>query len=171
MQFFNTAFVILSSILIISSFFIQGKNKNVLLNLFATVNVLLICSSFLLLNYLNGFKAMAEFMGVDVYAILFHSITWEHFRIVSVILLPFLFLFRKFSTNKFLSLLMIFLLLSDLILKLILPNTVGFNFTLVNFSFARFHLNFIHYFSWFILVFAILFFTKKLPSQSINQQS
>ncbi|MBS4043156.1 MAG: hypothetical protein KGZ59_05015 [Chitinophagaceae bacterium] len=171
MQFFNTAFVILASCLILLQLITEGKQKLFLHNISATVNVMLICSTFMLLKYLNGFKQIAEFMGVDVYAVLFNSITWEHIRIVLIIVLPFLFLIKKLVANKFLSILMLFLLLSDIIIKIIAHKASSFNFTLVNFSFVNFHLNFIHYFSWFVVVYAILFFAKKLPSQSINHQS
>lgn len=171
MQFFYTAFVILSSILVILLFFVQAKSRIILLNIFATINILLICSSFLLLRYLNGFKQMAEFIGIDVYEVLFSTITWEHVRITLIVFLPFLFLFKKLSTSIFLSVVMIFLLLSDLILNLILPNPIGFNFTLINFTLSRIILNFIHYFSWVVFVFALLYFAKRLPSQLINNQS
>lgn len=171
MQFFYTTFIILSSILIILLFFVQEKSRIILLNIFATINILLICSSFLLLRYLSGFKQMAEFIGIDVYEALFSTITWEHVRITLIVFLPFLFLFKKLSSSIFLSVVMIFLLLSDLILNLILPNPIGFNFTLINFIFGRIILNFIHYFSWVVFVFALLYFAKRLPSQLINNQS
>ena len=170
MQFFNTVFVILAPFFILIQLFTVSKQKLFLQNLFATINVLLICSTFMLLKYLNGFKQLAEMMGIDVYAVLFHAITWEHIRIVLIIFIPFLFLFKKLSTNKFLSVLMIFLLLSDIIIKFLVPKASSFNFTLVNFSATKFHLHFIHYFSWFVVVFALLFFFKKLPSQSKNLQ-
>ncbi len=171
MQFFNTAFVILTTIIIISLFFVHTKNRIILYNILATLNILLFCSTYFLLNYLHGFKLFAEDMGINVYKVLLNDIGWEHIRIISLILLPFLFLFKRFATNKLLVFIIIFLLLSDIIIKFITSTTASFSFTLVAFSLDKILLNSIHYFSWFVVVFAILFFLKKLPSQYKNIQS
>jgi hypothetical protein len=171
MQFFNTVFVILSSLIIFSSFFVRGRNRIILQNILATLNMLIFCSTYFLLNYLHGFKLLAEFMGIDVLKVLFHNIGWEHIRIISLIILPFLFLFKRLITNKLLVVIIIFLLLSDIIFKFITSTTASFSFTLVSFSFDKFLLNSIHYFSWFVVVYALLFFAKRLPSQSKTIQS
>jgi hypothetical protein len=104
-------------------------------------------------------------MGFEIYPNNKFVLGWFEIRIILIVLLPFLFLIKKISANRWLSLLLLFLLLYDVGMRWIKPSK-DFNFTVINFSTNNLLFQAMHYLSWFILVYALFWFIKKLPSQS-----
>ena len=170
MEFFNTAFVFLAPILILLSFILKNDYKTYALNVLAVVNVLLILHSIDLVRTLYGYYQLATIMGFEIYPNNKFVLGWLEVRIILVVLLPLLFLMKKLSAERWLSIAMMFLLLFDIIKDFIAPSK-GINFSVITFAHQNLSLQILHYTSWLIAIYALFWLIKKLPSQkTINHK-
>ena len=166
MAFFNTAFVFFIPIIFFLFLFKKKVNQVYLTNILSVVNILQIIYSVLLVKQLYSFYQLSVIMGFDVFPDIFYPITWQLIRVTLIILLPLLFIIKKLLANKVLSGIILLLIISDYLQELITPSTATFKFSLITFSTHNFGLNSINYVSWFVFVFSLFWFLKRLPSQS-----
>ena len=165
MEFFDTAYIFLAPILILLSFFAKGKKKYVL-NVLAIANVLLIFNSVYIIRQLYALLQLALSMNIKPDPNQKITIGWNEVKMWLIILLPFLFLIKRISANRILSLLMLFLLLNDwLQLYLISLKSSWSMFEASKFYVYNMPLKIINYASWMVFIYALFWFIKKLPSQ------
>ena len=165
MQFFSTVFVFLLPIFLLS-FYNIGKNyKLILSNTLAVINLLMILYSFFLLKQFHFFYKLAEMMGVKVFPDVFIPITFQVVRIILIVIIPFLFLFKKFIANKILSIVYFVLLIWDFVKEKIYTSSSNSTIAIINFPTKNIAFYSMYYFSWMALFFALLWFLKRLPSQ------
>jgi hypothetical protein len=163
MEFFNTAFISLAPITIILSLFLKNNYKIYSLNILAVVNLLSILCSINIAQQLYSLYQLATIMGFEIYPNNKFVVGWFEVRILLVLLLPFLFLIKKLSDSRLLSVALLCLMLFDVFKNWIKPNTEGFNFTIITFSTNNWFLQIMHYSSWFISLYALLWLIKRLP--------
>jgi hypothetical protein len=167
MEFFNTAFVCLAPLLILLSLVLKYNYKVYSLNMLAVVNVLTILCSINITQQLYSLYQLATLMGFELYPNNKFVVGWFEVRMLLVLLIPFLFLIKKLSAERWLSVVMLFLMLFDVLKSWIKPSKEGFNFTIISFSTEHLLLQTIHYSSWLIAVYALFWLMKKLPFKSI----
>jgi len=168
MEFFNTAFVFLAPLLILLSFISKLKAKNYIINILAVVNVLLILHSIDVVRTLYSYYQLATIMGFEIYPNNKFILGWQEVRIILILLLPLLFLIKKLSANRLLTITMFFLLLYDLCSHLIAPSK-GLNFSIITFQIEHLPINILNYISWFTTIYALFWLIKKLPTQLNNK--
>ncbi|MCX6209783.1 MAG: hypothetical protein NTZ59_09900 [Bacteroidetes bacterium] len=165
MEFFDTAFTYLAPILVLLSLFLKGKKRYYALNALAIVNILLIFNSVFIIRQLYAFVKMAMEMNVKPDPNAKIEIGWQDVKNWLIILVPFLFLIKPIMGNRILSLLMLFLFLNNWLVYVFdcVKGKSNFYFS----SFTTYHLPFqmMHYFSWFVFLYAAFWFIKYLPYQ------
>ena len=166
MEFFDTAYIWLAPLFILISFFVKDEKKNFSLNCLAVINVLLIFHSIFIIRQFYALIQWALSMDVKPNANQKVAIGWNEIKSWMTILLPFLFLIKRISANRILSVFMLFLLLYDWFkLYLISLKSNWSMFESHNFYVYNLSLKIMHYISWMVFLYAIFWFTKKLPSQ------
>lgn len=171
-EFIGTAYSCSILILICLYYFTNNVTKKYIKNFIAVSNTLLIFYSFYLtfkfyqlVKYIHdlNIKPTPKLKQQPI------EITWFHVKFLLLICIPFLFLIKKIKTNHLLSIVMLILLqwdiAEDVYYNLILnTKTSGINFYMPYLAFFKI----LNYVSLFILVYALLWLTKKLPSQTIK---
>ncbi|MFC4230869.1 hypothetical protein ACFOW1_03130 [Parasediminibacterium paludis] len=138
-------------------------------NLLATLNVtLLFFVLYKCLDYYQLYK-MAQIFGVSItfdgLLKLMSTNKWEAFKNMAVLLLPFLFLFKKLSANVVLTFAALTLVKWDVIERLY--NKIAYpNITKSYYQpeYSVFHV--LNYGCLFIAIYALLFLLKRLPHQA-----
>jgi hypothetical protein len=166
MEFFDTAYIWLAPLFILISFFVKDEKKKFALNCLAVINVLLIFHSIFIIRQFYALIQWALSMDVKPNPNQKVAIGWNEIKSWMTILLPFLFLIKRISANRILSVFMLFLLLYDWFkLYLISLKSNWSMFESHNFYVYNLSQKIMHYISWMVFLYAIFWFTKKLPSQ------
>ncbi len=138
-------------------------------NLLATLNVTLVFFVvYKCLDYYQIYK-MAQMFGISItfngLLKLMSTNKWEAIKNIAVLLLPFLFLFKKLSANVLLTIVAIILVKWDLIErlyeKIAYPNITK---SYYQSGYTVFHI--LNYGCLFIAIYALLFLLKRLPHQA-----
>ncbi len=165
MDFIKTAYVFLVPILFFLSWFIKKDFKFFIINLLIVANLLQLFYSLFFIKELYNYYQLAKIIGFDFFPNNRINLGWQETRILLIIFLPFLFLIKKISSDKLLSICVFFLLIFDEIKKLIFSKSSSLNFSLINFSTQNLLLNLMNYISCFIFMYTLLWFLKRLSHQ------
>ncbi len=168
MPFVDVAYGYLALILLLA-LLMEQKNKNTYSkSLLSALNVSLVFFViYKCLDYYQLYK-MAQIFGVSIsfkgLLRLMSTNKWEAFKNIVVLLLPFLFLFKKLSANVLLTLCMLVLIKWDVIdrlyEKIAYPN-VSRSYYQPEYS----GFQILNYGCLFIAIYALLFLLKRLPHQ------
>lgn len=169
MEFFNTAYIFLAPILIALSFLFKNK-KQYILNILAVANVLLIYHSIFIIRQFYAFAQLAKNLHIQPNTTQETTTGWNEIKLLLTILLPFLFLIKRISANRILSLLMLFLLINNWLYQLIISLqqnwSVGYTTSFYVYQLPQ---QIMHYISWLIFVYALFWLIKKLPYQQTKK--
>lgn len=166
MEFFDTAYIYLTPLLLILSLFLKKEYKYYCLNILAIVNILLIVNSIFIIRQLYAFVQIALQMNVKPGPNMKIELGWQDVKMWLTILVPFLFLIKPISANRWLTVIMLFLLLNNWLIYVF--DCIKGNSTFYFSEFTTYHLSFqiIHYVSWIITLYSLFWFIKYLPFSS-----
>lgn len=169
MPFVDIAYGYLALIFLLAMLMEQKNKKNYSKSVLAALNVsLLFFVVYKCLDYYQLYK-MAQIFGVSItfdgMLKLMSTNKWEAFKNIAVLLLPFLFLFKKLSANVLLTLCALVLIKWDVIdriyEKIAYPNITKSYYQP---EYSIFHI--LNYGCLLIAVYALLFLLKRLPHQA-----
>ena len=169
MPFVDVAYGYLALIFLLA-ILLDKKNKiSYSKSLLAALNVSLIFFVvYKCLDYYQLYK-MAQIFGVSItfdgLLRLMSTNKWEAFKNIAILLLPFLFLFKKLSANVLLTMIALALIKWDVIdriyQKIAYPNITRSTY---NYEYSAFQI--LNYGCLFIAIYALLFLLKRLPHQA-----
>ena len=168
MPFVDIAYGYLALIFLLAILLERKRNNTYTKSLLAALNVSLIFYVlYKCLDYYQLYK-MAQIFGVSItldgLLRLMSTNKWEAFKNIAVLLLPFLFLFKKLSANVMLTLGILILIKWDFIdhiyQKIAYPNISR---SIYSYEYSVFQI--LNYGCLFIAIYALLFLLKRLPHQ------
>ncbi len=168
MPFVDTAYGYLVLICLLAIVFEKNKEKLYSKSLLAAINISLIFFVFYqCYDYYQLYK-MAEMFGVSIsfkgMLKLMSTNKWEALKNIAVLIIPFIFLFKKLSANIVLTVIMLVLLkwqiLEKWYQKIAYPNIV---YSTYKNEFTTFQI--LNYGCLLIAIYAFLFLLKRLPHQ------
>lgn len=169
MPFVDVAYGYLVLVFLLAILFERKNSFSYSKSLLAALNIsLLFFVVYKCLDYYQLYK-MAQIFGVSItfggLIKLMSTNKWEAFKNIVVLLLPFLFLFKKLSTNVLLTLAALTIIKWDFIErtyeKIVYPNITKSYYQP---EYSVFHV--LNYGCLFIAIYALLFLLKRLPHQA-----
>ncbi len=157
MEFIDIAYVVLIPLIILLSFVVKKQLKNYCINIIATANLLLLLNSVFIVRQFLALYYLGKQLGFDTKAKSFDLISYlgnTFYLQLGIIILPFVFLYKKLSGNKWLTVFM-------LLLFVCLYRNTFFYYLSAN-IFA-----WLNYFCLLIAAYALLWLLKRLPYSSL----
>jgi cell division protein FtsB len=160
MEFVDVAYRYLTPVFLCCLMIVKNKKRLFIFQLIAVANVLLIFHSVFVARQLYAIYQLA--MLFKAKSISYHyTVGWFDVRLALVLFLPFLFLFKKFSSHIFLTIILTALLWWDQ-----LQSWSGFDFSMLDILLL---IKIFTYACLFIAAYALLWLLKKLPYQVTNR--
>ncbi len=156
MEFVDSAYRYLIPILLFILISVSNKYKIVLFRLVAVCNVLLIFHSFFVARQLYGIYRLIHVFKLQDVSYHYHF-GWFDVRMGLIMLLPFLFVFKRFQKSILLTLLLLFLLWWD-------KTDVLLNFEISSFDIVLL-IKILNYACLYIAAYALLWLLQRLPYQ------
>lgn len=159
MKFFNTAYIVLMPVLLLWQVFYPTKYTIINKNIKATINLLMMVFSIYLIHHVYEYYQIATIMGFEIFPDGKIVIGWQELRLILVVLLPFLFLFKKLQSNNWISLLLVLLLIYDGIAQLFHLSTTTSSY--IAFTESNYLILSIQYLCWMSFMYATLWLLKR----------
>jgi len=154
MEFIGAAYIFLMPFLLAAFLLINKSRKPFVLGFISVSNILLLLHSLFLIRQLYMLYHLALSSGLNPSGY-HYAIGWFEIRLLLLVLLPLLFIIKKFSSNILLTAVMLVLLCWNNIPTFfaVFSNEAGLLFKTLN------------YFCLFIAAYALLWLLKRLPHQ------
>ena len=168
MYFIDVAYSFLIVLLLPCFWLLKKEYRKYLINIIAVANITLLFYSVFVARQLYAlYSMMKQFNNTGNYSI--HSTYgWFELRLAMIIILPFLFLFKKLSANGWLTLLLLILLNWSRCQQYLSPGTDFLSSWSVYYSFGDLAFKILNYLSLIVGGYALLWLLKRLPYQQVN---
>ena len=168
MDFIDVAYSFLIVLLLPCFWLLKKEHRKYLVNIIAVANVTLLFYSVFVARQLYAlYSMMKQFNTTGNYS-QHANYGWFELRLAMIILLPFLFLFKKLSANGWLALLLFILLNWSRCQQLLSPGTDFLSSWSVYYSFSDLAFKILNYVSLLVGGYALLWLLKRLPFQQVN---
>lgn len=159
MKFFSIGYTILTPVLLLLGLCIYTKHKKIIVNLIATMNFLMIFFSLYTIYHVYEYYQIATLMGFELFPNGKIVIGWQEAVLCVVVLLPFLFFFKKLQSNLWLSFLLTISLVCNFFYSFIFSTTATNSYipqAATNYFFYS-----IEYLCWITGMYAMLWLIKR----------
>jgi hypothetical protein len=157
MEFIDTAYVILIPFIVLLSLIVKNQYKDYCINIISAANVLLILNAVFILRQFLALYYLGKRLGFDTSDKSIDLISYlgkTFYLQLAIIILPFIFLHKKLSGNRWLTVVMLILFIS------LYRNTFFYYLSTNIFSW-------LNYFCLLIAAYALLWLLKRLPYSSL----
>lgn len=147
---------------------LKEKERKYLINIIAVANSVLLFNSVFVARQLYALRSIMKQLNATEHNSLHSGFGWFELRLLLIILLPLLFLFKKLSANGWLTLLMFVLLNWSWGQRSISSGQDFFSTWSIYGSGSDLVFNILNYLSLLVGGYALLWLLKRLPNQQVN---
>ncbi len=168
MDFIDVAYSFLILLLLPGFWLLNKEWKKYLINIIAVGNITLLFYSAFVSRQLYALHSMVKQFNTAGNYSLYAGFGWFELRLAMILLLPFVFLFKKLSANGWLTLLLFILLNWARCQQFLSSGTDFLSSWNAYYSFSDLTFKILNYVSLLVGGYALLWLLKRLPHQQVN---